>query len=94
MEESYKNERIKDLKSITERHVSREIEGCTSWRHFAVHQERGWLLSALEKIQEQVENVRQASGNTGAKQAFEEEVGKLLDMFEENHLNHLGDEAE
>ena len=94
MEKPYKNERIKDLKEISKRHASREIEGCTSWRHFAVHQDRGWLLGAFEKIQEQVEKVRQASGNTDAELGFEEEVGKLLAMFEENHLNHLGDEAE
>jgi len=91
MEQPYKNDRIKDLKHISDRHESREIEGCTSWRHFAVHQDRGWLLNALAKIRDQVEKVRQATGQGDDEQLFESELQKLLDMFEEKTLNHLGD---
>jgi len=91
MEKPYKNERIKDLKEISKRHASREIEGCTSWRHFAVHEDRGWLLNALGKIQKQVEKVSQAAGNADDRQAQDAEVQKLLAMFEAEKLNHLGD---
>ena len=41
---AYKNDRIKNLGEITARHTFRDIEGCTSWRHFAVHEDRAWLL--------------------------------------------------
>lgn len=85
-------ERIKNFNTISERHVVREIEGCKSWRHFVLHQDRGWLLKAFGKIQEQVEIVRKASGNSDDKQAFETEVKELLSMFEEGRLNYLGDE--
>lgn len=91
MGKEYK-ERLKNFITITERHKAREIEGCTSWRHFVVHQDRGWLLKAFGKIQNQVEKVRQASGNTDEKQTFETEVQKLLVMFEKEQLNYLGDE--
>jgi len=91
MEKPYKNERIKDLKEISKRHASREIEGCTSWRHFAVHEDRGWLLNALGKIQKQVEKVSQAAGNADDRQAQDAEVQKLLAMFKAEKLNHLGD---
>jgi hypothetical protein len=91
MEKPYKNERIKDLKEISKRHASREIEGCTSWRHFAVHEDRGWLLNALGKIQKQVEKVSQAAGNADDRQAQDAEVQKLLAIFEAEKLNHLGD---
>jgi len=89
MEHQYKNDRVKDLQSIRDRHSSREIEGCTSWRHFAVHQDRGWLLNALGKIQSQVEKVHRASGHD--EQKFESEMQKLFAMFEDKTLNHLGD---
>jgi hypothetical protein len=85
-------ERIKNFTTITERHVSREVEGCTSWRHFVVHQDRGWLLNAFDKIQHQVEKIRQSSGNADESQAFETGVQELLVMFEEEQLNHLGDD--
>ena len=85
-------ERVKNFNTISERHVLREIEGSHSWRHFVVHQDRGWLLNAFAKIQEQVKKVQQASGDDDAKQAFEAEVAELLSMFEEERLNYLGDE--
>ena len=85
-------ERVKNLKEITARHVFREIEGCTSWRHFVVHQDRAWLLNAIGKIQNQVEKVRGAASKSGEEQAVETEVHELLAMFEETRLNHLGDE--
>jgi hypothetical protein len=91
MKNNYKNDRVIDLKSISDRHSSREIEGCHSWRHFAVHQDRGWLLNALGKIQKQVEKVRQASDPGHEEQVFESEMQKLFAMFEEKTLNHLGD---
>jgi len=85
-------ERIKNFNTISERHGVREIEGCKSWRHFVLHQDRGWLLEAFGKIQEQVEIIRQAAGNSDDKQALETEVKELLSMFEEGRLNFLGDE--
>jgi len=91
MQKPFQNDRVKDLKEISKRHSSREIEGCTSWRHFAVHEDRGWLLNALGKIQTQVEKVRQATGNADDPQALDAEVQKLLGMFETEKLNHLGD---
>lgn len=91
MEQPYKNDRIKDLKHITDRHTNREIEGCTHWRHFAVHEDRGWLLKALGKIQAQVDKVHQASSQGEDEQVFESELQKLFGMFEEKTLNHLGD---
>jgi hypothetical protein len=84
-------ERIKNFNTISERHVLRDIEGCTSWRHFVVHQDRGWLLNAFSKIQEQVEKASQAAGNS---ETYEAEVKELLSMFEEGRLNFLGDETE
>ena len=65
----------------------REIEGFHSWRHFVVHQDRAWLLNALDKIQNQVEKIRDAAG-----EATEVEVNELLGMFEKERLSHLGDE--
>jgi hypothetical protein len=94
MEKPFKNDRTKDLKSISERHSAREIEGCHSWRHFAVHQDRGWLLNALGKITAQVEKVRQASGPGHDEQVFESEIQNLFALFEEKTLNHLGDQDE
>ena len=88
MEQNYK-ERIKNLKEISARHVAREIEGCSSWRHHAVHQDRGWLLNALEKIQNQVAKVRETQGDSAASQA---EVNALLSLFEEERFNTLGDD--
>ncbi len=86
MDQPYK-ERVKNLEEITQRHELREIEGFNSWRHFVVHQDRGWLMNALEKIQNQVEKVRGAAG-----EASEAELNELLSMFEKERLNHLGDE--
>ena len=94
MAKPYKNDRVKDLKSISDRHSSREIEGCHSWRHFAVHDDRGWLLNALGKIQNQVEKVRQASSPGQDEQVFESEMQKLFAMCEEKTFNHLGDAGE
>ena len=85
-------ERVKNFNTIAERHALREIEGCTSWRHFVVHQDRGWLLKAFSKIQDQVEIVRKTSGSADDQPVFEVEVQKLIAMFEEAQLNHLGDE--
>jgi len=85
-------ERVKNFNTIAERHASRGIEGCTSWRHFVVHQDRGWLLNAFSKIQDQVEIVRDASGNADDQPAFEAELQKLFALFEEARLNNLGDE--
>jgi len=89
MKQIYTKERIKTLENIAARHESREIEGCTSWRHFAVHQDRGWLLNALGRIQNQVEKIRQAGSQD--KTRFEAEVKALLSLFEKETLNHLGD---
>jgi hypothetical protein len=86
MDQPYK-ERVKNLEEITARHELREIEGFTSWRHFVVHQDRGWLMNALQKIQNQVEKIRETTG-----EATEAEVNELLNMFEKERLNHLGDE--
>ena len=77
------------MKDITARHESREVLGCTSWRHFAVHQDRAWLLNALGKIQRQVDKVRQAESSDKAGVAAE--LKRLFAMFEEEELNHLGD---
>ena len=84
----YTNDRVMDLDTITERHVNREIEGFNSWRHFVVHEDRAWLLNAMEKIQAQVTKIHEATENT---QAYEDELEKLLKMFEDDRLNHLGD---
>ena len=89
MKKEYTKERVKTLKDITARHESREILGCTSWRHFAVHQDRAWLLNALGKIQRQVEKVRQAESNDKTK--LEVELQRLFAMFEEEALNRVGD---
>jgi len=91
MEQVFK-QRVKNFETIAERHKFREIEGCHSWRHFVVHEDRGWLLKAFARIQAQAEKVRQAQGDAGDKQAFEAEVQKLLAMFENEQLNYLGDE--
>ena len=94
MKQDYKNERVIDFKTITDRHVLREIEGFTSWRHFVVHQDRAWLLAAIEKLQKQAKKARLNSGNTGDGEVIDAELQKLLDMFEEEQLNHLGDDEE
>ena len=91
MEKAFE-ERVKNLETITDRHVAREIEGCTSWRHFVVHQDRGWLLNAFGKVKNQVEKIRQAENESGGEHVVEAEVQALLDMFEQETLNHLGDE--
>ena len=89
MKKEYTEERVKTLTDITERHESREVLGCTSWRHFAVHQDRAWLLNALGKIQHQVENIRKAEQKDKA--GLGAKLKKLFAMFEEETLNHLGD---
>jgi len=94
MTNQFINEREKNFTAISNRHESREIEGCTSWRHFVVHEDRAWLLRSFAKIQNQVEKVRQVSGDANDKQALETEIQNLLFMFEQGQLNHLGDEAE
>ena len=86
----YTNDRVMDLKTITDRHINREIEGFNSWRHFVVHEDRAWLLNAMEKIQEQVDKIHVAAED---KQVYATEVQKLLNMFEEDRLNHLGDKS-
>jgi len=87
MKQEIQEERVHTFSEISNRHAAREIAGCVSWRHLAVHQDRGWLLNAIEKIRQQVEKVRNArdDGNADA------EIGKLLKMFEEDDLDHLGD---
>ncbi len=85
-----RGERVKALKEITARNTFREIEGCTSWRHNAVHQDRSWLLNAIAKIRMQVEKIQQAENNPGAETSVE--VKELLQMFEEETLNHIGDD--
>ena len=89
MKKEFAKTRVKTLKDITQRHESREIKGCHSWRHFAVHQDRAWLLNALRKINHQVECIRQASNED--KSRLETEIQALLTMFERDTLNHLGD---
>ena len=84
----YTNDRVMDLSTITERHVNRELGGFNSWRHFVVHEDRAWLLNAMEKIQAQVAKIHESAENT---QAYEDELEKLLKMFEDDRLNHLGD---
>jgi hypothetical protein len=91
MDQPYK-ERVKNLEEITARHELREIEGFNSWRHFVVHQDRGWLMNALNKIQNQVEKVRDAAGEASEESTAEAELNELLSMFEKERLNHLGDE--
>ena len=44
-------------------------------------------MNALNKIQSQVEKIRDAAG-----EATEAELNELLSMFEKERLNHLGDE--
>lgn len=95
MERQFTNDRVKDLKSISDRHANREIVGCTSWRHFVVHEDRGWLLNALGKIRAQVDKVQQVSTGQGRdEQVFESELQKLFALFEAQTLNHLGDRQE
>lgn len=84
----YTNDRVMDLETITARHTHREMKGFNSWRHFVVHEDRAWLLNAMEKIQAQVAKINASVENT---QAYEDEVQALLKMFEEGRLNHLGD---
>ncbi len=91
MDKEFKEERVKSLSEITARHEHREIEGCASWRHYAVHQDRAWLLSAIRKIRAQVEKIRQAESDNKGKISLDAEVSKLLGMFEEETLNHVGD---
>jgi len=89
MKKEFAKTRVKTLKDITARHEAREIKGCHSWRHFAVHQDRAWLLNALRKINNQVESIRKADSND--KSGLEAEIQTLLKMFERETLNHLGD---
>lgn len=89
MKQEIQEERIHTLSEISSRHAAREIAGCVSWRHLAVHQDRAWLLNAISKIRQQVENVRRARDEGQAE--AEVEIDKLLDMFEEDTLDHLGD---
>ena len=88
MKKDYKNKRVRTLQDIKARHDNREIEGCHSWRHFAVHQDRAWLLNAIGRIRDQVEKIRTAGSDAQAQGA---EVQKLLGLFEKETLNHLGD---
>jgi len=87
-------ERVKTLKEITARNTFRDIEGCTSWRHDAVHQDRAWLLRAIGKIQDQVGNIQVAGSDAGSKYDIDAQLHELFHMFEEDSLNHLGDEEE
>jgi len=87
-------ERVKTLKEITARNTFREIEGCTSWRHDAVHQDRAWLLRAISKIQDQVKGIQKAEIEAGSNYVIDAEVLELFRMFEEESLNHIGDEEE
>ena len=91
MKKTFAKERVKTLENITARHESREIEGCHSWRHFAVHQDRGWLLNALGKIRNQVEKVRQARNENETNN--DAEVEALLGLITQETLNRLGDDT-
>ena len=93
MKKEYENKRVQTLKDITARNTFREIEGCKSWRHFAVHQDRMWLLNAIEKIREQVGKVHQVEKNPGTGNDLNTELHALLNMFEEKTLNHIGTEV-
>ena len=86
--------RVKTLKEITARNTFREIEGCTSWRHDAVHQDRAWLLRAISKIQNQVQKIQRAESEAGSKYEFDVEIHELFRMFEEESLDHIGDKEE
>jgi len=92
MKKEYKNKRVRTLQDISARHENREIEGCHSWRHFAVHQDRAWLLNALDKIRAQVERVRKAESGQKSEGPVGAEIRQLLSLFEKETLNHLGDE--
>lgn len=92
MNNEFINERIKNLEEITARHSNREIEGCKSWRHFVVHQDREWLLNAVEKIKTQVGKINLATDKPGSDATVE--VQELLAMFEPATLNCLGGEEE
>lgn len=87
-------DRVKTLKEITARNTFREIEGCTSWRHDAVHQDRAWLLRAISKIQNQVQKIQRVGSAAGSKNEFDVEILELFRMFEEDSLNHIGDGEE
>jgi len=89
MKKDYKNKRSRSLNEITARHAAREIKGFHSWRHFAVHQDRAWLLNALDKVRTQVEKIRH--GKQQGQAAMDSEVEKLLGLFEAETLDHLGD---
>jgi len=89
MKKDYKNNRSRSMSEIAARHAAREIKGFHSWRHFAVHQDRAWLLNALDKVRVQVENIR--SGKQQGQAAADAEVEKLLGLFEAETLDHLGD---
>jgi len=88
MKQEFKSDRVKSLSEISNRHAAREIEGCTSWRHHAVHEDRAWLLNAIGKIHAQVDRVKTAR-STG--QGIDRELDALLALFEEPALDHIGD---
>ncbi len=89
MKKDYKNNRVRTLKEIAARHAAREIKGFHSWRHFAVHQDRAWLLNALDKLRNQADKIRQAKrAGQGIQDA---EVEALLKLLEEDTLDRLGD---
>lgn len=89
MDHESARERIKSLEEISARHEAREIEGCTSWRHRAVHEDRAWLLNALATIRQQVEKIRVA--RDGSSSDLDKRLAELIDMFEKHNLNHIGD---
>ena len=91
MKKVYESDRVRTLKEIAARNTSRDIEGFTSWRHFVVHQDRAWLLSAIDNIRNQVEKISQAESDPETAYDLNTEVRKLLGMFEEETLNHIGD---
>jgi len=88
MKQEFTSDRVKSLSEISARHAGREIEGCTSWRHHAVHEDRAWLLNAIGKIHAQVDRVKAARGGDPG---LEAELDALLALFEQPALDHIGD---
>ncbi len=91
MYKEQEDNKVRTLHDISERYAAREITGCVSWRHYAVHKDREWLLRALGKIRDQVEKIRQAENDRNKQDQLDAEVRALLKLFEEENLNHLGD---
>lgn len=92
MKKDYKNKRSRTLNEIAARHAAREIKGFHSWRHFAVHQDRAWLLNAINRIRDQVRKIQKAQGEDQS--TLDSELQALMRLFEEETLDHIGDQSE